>query len=314
MRYFTFSSSPSDKRLAVLVRTCEYYSIPLDIIPCNHTKEKPTRFLDYTQNLPSSDLACCIDGFDVMALRSPQHDELSYLKDQDYIVFGAERFCFHHFPQVQKFFESTGDSRLYRYLNGGMFAGKLSLLRTMMEEILSWNLRELESEFALTAKPGNNFNDQTLFGLYLLRNSERVFLDRNARTFWNVWGEYEGIYQNFVHDGTVGTNKYSQSTPLFLHASQIDKYYCVYVSLASKACSELKISDIDVSLFRQILKHSDVENRTADQKPTDDTLSRIQRSFKYRRIDLMESFSRCLRYAKHEASRLKRRLLGALDK
>lgn len=314
MRYFTFSSSPSDQRLAILLRTCRHFSISLDIIPCNHTKEKPTRFLDYTKSIPPQEVACCIDGFDVISLRNPKVDELNELAHIDKIIFGAERFCFHHFPQVQEFCEKQSNGNPYRYLNGGMFAGKLSLLRTMMEEILSWNTLELESEFTISAKPGNNFNDQTLFGLYLLRNQERICLDRNANTFWNIWGEYENVYQNFDHDGSVATNNYSQTTPLFLHASQIDKYYCVYVSLASQACPDLKLSDIDVSLFRQILKHSDVENRTDDRKPTDETLSRIQRSLTYRRIDLMEYVSCCLRYAKHGASRLKRRLLGPLDR
>jgi hypothetical protein len=309
MKFFTFSASPSDRRLAILLRTCDFHSIPIEIIPCNHTKDKPECFLAYTKSLPSSEVACCLDGFDVLAVRKPNDKELFFLSKSHKILFGAERFCFHHFPEVRSFLEEANPSRRYRYLNGGLFAGRIELLRSMMEEILSWNSREFELTFTSKSQPGNNFNDQTLFGLYFLRNQDKIILDSDADSFWNLWGEYDDIPSSFTKVDSPYFNPNTHTTPLFLHASQLDKYYCVYVSLAANTCPSLENRDIDIGLFRDILRKINCNELPSNASPDEATLKRFTNSLQFRLLGLGETLSTTANFAKQKLALVKRSLL-----
>lgn len=313
MRFFTFSSSPVDKRIALLRRTCTHFSVPIDIIPCNHTKEKPTRFLSYTQSLPTNEIAVCVDGFDVLCLRKPLQDELCYLSDSGRILFGAERFCFHHLPQVREYSESINQKSAYRFLNGGMFAGRIGSLRSMMEELLSWNTQKIESEFTICATPGNNFNDQTLFGLYFLKHQDKVLLDCNSTTFWNVWGEYDDILTNFKPDSGAFRNPSTASHPLFLHTSQIDKYFCVYSSLATRICPTLPLSSIDIRLFRRIVKDIEREALPKNAEPDSATRNRIEKSLQYQILNFNEALHSRWKNVMFRVSKLKRSFLRILN-
>lgn len=248
MRLITFSSTPDDVRAAVLRRSCQHRSASLESITCMHTREKPDRVIGRLRQFEAEEVVCCVDGFDVLCGRPLQGFEETFRSLNAEVIFGAERHCFHHLPEVREWMNGLPRVGPYGYLNGGMFAGTAAALIDMMESLLRMDSDSLSDRFRASAEPGHAFNDQTLFGLYAMRNPDSVRLDRNANLFWNLWGDYDRLNDLVeFRDGTL-VNRELDSRPWFIHMSQIDKFYWAYLSVALQAGVALDQSCID---FRQ---------------------------------------------------------------
>ncbi|MCA9066436.1 MAG: hypothetical protein KDA96_25385, partial [Planctomycetaceae bacterium] len=225
---FTFSSTADDRRARLLRESCRLQGVQLDWIPCQHTSEKPRQLVQRLSQIPSDSLVCCVDGFDVLC-GGPLDDLVERWGSFDRrIVFGAEKCCFHHFESVERHFEETSDGPC-RFLNGGMFLGASDDLREMMETLLRWDQTQLREQFLSHRRAGHNFNDQTLFGYFAAQHPDRVALDTNSDLFWNVWGDYDRLATLFSFEDGRLRNNGTGTYPRFIHLSQIDRYYRVYV-------------------------------------------------------------------------------------
>lgn len=292
--FLTFSAAQNDLRIRLLKQSCRLRGVSLLVLHCLDTREKPRRLVEFLGKVAADSVVCCVDGFDVLCCNDPSKLLSNWQAIGKEIVFGAEKCCFHHLQKSRNYFEAQGDSGGFRFLNGGMFMGTAGSLLTMMRTILQWNLYHLEREFEKTVTPGNNFNDQTLFGLYAASNPHLVGLDRKGALFCNLWGDI-GVAGKLLEVSPGGLkHRISGERPVFLHLSQIDKFYRLYVAIGYSLGIALTTQNINVRLFRELERVQDpVESDGLAE--FSDGVDAVRRLFNYRALRHLEPFSqRCL--------------------
>jgi colanic acid/amylovoran biosynthesis glycosyltransferase len=229
-----------------------------------HTREKPERLIKYLNAIPPESLICCVDGFDVLCCGSVDNLHEVWETHGRKLIFGAEKHCFHHFTESEEFFSQSAKGQSYPYLNGGMFLGTAAQLCSMMSIILKWNVEELRSRFECMPRIGNNFNDQTLFGLFATQYPDVVTLDRNAELFWNLWGDYDRVSELVKFDSGGLINTGTGSRPCFIHLSQIDRYYDIYVSLARRLGVRLSSRNVNLKMLADLLDQHETNAARTD--------------------------------------------------
>ncbi len=229
-----------------------------------HTREKPERLLKYLDSTSSDSLICCVDGFDVLCCGSITNLHEIWETHGRKLIFGAEKHCFHHFPESELFFSQSSNGQRYPYLNGGMFLGTAEQLRSMMSTILKWSPDDVRSRFESRPRIGHDFNDQTLFGLFASQNPELVTLDRRADLFWNLWGDYDRVCELAKFDSGGLVNTETGSRPCFIHLSQINYHYDIYVSLARRLGVSLSSRNVNVKLLENLYTQNGNNEKRSD--------------------------------------------------
>ena len=149
--------------------------------------------------LNPNDIVLFTDAYDVYYC-GDKTTILNRFKEQNKpVIFGAEKCCY---PDASKSILYPSTNSQFRYLNSGLFIGKVETLRKCMENF--------ENEFH------DNLDDQLWWTNVFLNNQDTVGLDYENKLFLNcVWLNEKDLS---INQDKV-TFLYNNSTPQFVHGN-----------------------------------------------------------------------------------------------
>ena len=86
---------------------------------------------NYINNLPDHDVILFADGYDTFTTKEIEEIERRYLEFQCKVLFGAEEWCW---PDKNLSDQFPHSETPYRYLNSGLFIGRVDELKKILEE------------------------------------------------------------------------------------------------------------------------------------------------------------------------------------
>ncbi|MBA5776417.1 hypothetical protein H2509_04665 [Stappia sp. F7233] len=207
MKFITVDTVGSPK-LDRLKRSCDYHSIPLEVIglgrPYPHHGVKLHYICEYLAGLDPEETVMFVDGYDVVFLAGVEEIERKFKAFGREILFSTEQNCNVNgglrvrFPTWLKYPKAKGP---YRFLNSGSYVGKAG------------RLLELFSQ--LRIKPTDS--DQTVLNRYLVAHSPDIALDCEQQIFTCTAGRTGLEEQDYrVEDGRL-RNVVTDSLPCVLH-------------------------------------------------------------------------------------------------
>jgi len=238
----------------MLLESAKRAGIHVDVMQCSGYFGKPTTLKRYLEALPEADIVLCTDAYDVLYAQG-EEEILSRFKELNVpLVFGGEKSCYHHFPDVKEYFEQSAGEGIYKYLNSGLIIGYAGAFVAMLDEILTYRLLELKEEFKKATGTVGFFNDQTIYGRYACLHPGKLTLDTMGSLFWTLTEEKYQIkkYAKITARGVF--NLEANVNPCIIHISHIDKFYPVYLYAAFKLDIFLTSKNVDLELFYRHLK------------------------------------------------------------
>jgi hypothetical protein len=201
--YFTVATKP-DKGLNMLIDTCRYHNINLDVLGMNDQRlqqwgDNLWVKLDYLnqvlKSLQSDTIVLFTDAYDVLCTRDLSYAVEHFKNTKHPILFSAEYYCF---PKEYKSqYTDTQQQMPFPYLNSGTFIGYV------------WALRELFKRMPDYKAPGN---DQKYCQMAYLAYPDLIQLDHDNKVFVcaaNTLSDHftfakgQGMYQDkpitFIH-------------------------------------------------------------------------------------------------------------------
>ncbi|MFC1849773.1 PqqD family peptide modification chaperone [candidate division CSSED10-310 bacterium] len=251
--YCTWAKTLNSPELEILLESARRVGIHIDVMPCNGFLDKPIALRKYISKLPKTDIVICTDGYDVVYTQ-PEEKILSRFSDFDApLVFGGEKNCYHHFPGAKVYFEQTGKSGLYQYLNSGLIIGYVGPIQLMLENIMGLET-DLKKEFWKTPGTVGFFNDQTIYGRYACEHPGKILVDTNADLFWTMADEKYDLdrYADISSNGI--RNLESSSLPCLVHVSHLRKFYLVYLEIAWKMGIQLTSVKLNHNMLLGLLE------------------------------------------------------------
>ena len=279
IRYCTWAKSGDSPELALLIHSARRFGITIDVMPCGGFLDKPAALLKYLSKLEDSELVLATDGYDVLYVQDEESILASFRAMNSPIVIGGETGCFHHFADAMASFDRTPDVGPFRYLNSGLIMGYVKEVRDMLETVLSQR-EALRLEYARAEKTPGFFNDQTIIGR-IASKAGNVRIDANADLFCTFCEEKYDI-DHWVDISESGiTLKQTGSRPCLVHVSHRQKFYAVYLYIASRIGLDLSTDTTDWRLLRKYLE-------TGETLPDRKSIS-MNREFEIRISTMLEA-------------------------
>lgn len=164
---------------------------------------------EFIKSLPDDDIIVLLDGYDVLPFNGCTLETLRNAVetnfDLDKVTFNAETNCFPLSELAQKYPAAPGK---WRYLNAGLYAGKVSAVKRMYTAVLGDIVRVGDDQHALS--------------LLFLSRPDLLALDYECRVFQSLYNGSVGAGVNmpdFVIAGTTIRNKQFDTTPLLFHGN-----------------------------------------------------------------------------------------------
>jgi hypothetical protein len=256
------------------------------VIPCRSTKEKPTVLAEVIRGMDDKALLCATDAFDVLCTNTPESVIDAFEASRHDLIFGAERKPYHHFKTSVAAFESAEPVSSYRYLNGGVFVGYAGAVREMLSEMRSQKFGA--DGGALLLNKRDDFNDQTLFGIYAAAHSDRVALDHDARICWNIADEWDVFFRALTKSSDPFRNPSTGQRPAFVHVSGIAPHYPAYLLAAQKLGIRLSGNTVNFHMLRQHLAKGRQSLSAAVAAPDVETLAALSRTWQFHLSNVVE--------------------------
>jgi hypothetical protein len=163
-------------------------------------KLKAVRDFVLRSDLKDDDLVLFTDAYDVIYYGNREQITHRYFKFSKPIVFGCEKYC-NPVPSYEKYYPNTNHE--FRFLNSGMFIGRVWALRKCIEKY------EYE----------DRHDDQLFWTIQFLKeNCDLIQLDYDNTLFFNSAGVPLADIE--VNDTSC---KYKSTEPLFVHVNGPDK-------------------------------------------------------------------------------------------
>ena len=229
IHYATWARSTSE--LSILLESATRVGIKIDLMICKGFLDKIKSLNEHLNSLDDQDYIICTDGYDVIYTRSAD-DILTFLKkEKDKVLFGGEKNCYHHFPDVKEYFEKEYQGEPYPYLNSGLIAGQVKHLKNVLKEIMG-SAGVLRQEFSEAKGKVGFFNDQTIYGKYAKENTNKICVDSKSEYFWTLTDEKYDLGK-YVEVGENGIkNLFTGTFPAAVHVSHTGKFYLPYLNIA----------------------------------------------------------------------------------
>ena len=214
--YLITVSTKPDKVLDILVKNIQSKgetieilgkkSFPYEIGQDFHGGRKMKIKLDEVYNfinrpsLNPNDIVLFTDAYDVYYSGDKKTVLERFKKMNKPIVFGAEKCCY---PDASKSKLYPHIQSAFRYLNSGLFIGRIEALRECMKNIEYETIED-------------NCDDQLWWTNKFLERQDLIKLDYNNELFLNcVWCDKNDLILN----GDKVTLRYNNSTPQFIHGN-----------------------------------------------------------------------------------------------
>ena len=178
MNFVTIATDES--KMSLLRQSAERHNIQLsnigagvewrggDMVAGQGGGQKINLFKDYISNLPDSYIILFVDGYDVLFLDNTETIFERFLGFNCDILFAAEKNCWPQ-PNISPRFPATPSP--YKYLNSGLYIGKVGALKSFLNEHVA------------------DFEDDQLW-------MQKRFLELNESKDLNILLDYEGyIFQ-----------------------------------------------------------------------------------------------------------------------
>ena len=212
MRIFAYATH-STHRLEKLNELLDVEILPILGQWTGDFYQKANSFNSVIQDLPDDEIVALVDAFDVLPANgcTKQKLEDALLKNfsMDKVVFNAEKNCYPDGRLADRY-PHTNSS--WRYLNAGILAGKVSVLKHLYSEVLD-------------KIPGTM--DQLQFSIAFLDGAP-IELDYDCKVFQTLFMESDGDL-TYSKDGVK--NNITNTYPLLIHGnglSSMDKVYLQY--------------------------------------------------------------------------------------
>lgn len=150
------------------------------------------------ESLPDEDIVLFCDGYDVIFNDTLEEVVSRYKSFNCEVLFGAEKTCWPD-TMLKNFF--TDNTTEYKYLNSGLYIGKVGALKTILQTHIN-----------------NSDDDQYYMQLAFIRYNVTNFikLDYENYVFQNLSGAYEDV--EWLANGQV-RNKATRCTTCILHGN-----------------------------------------------------------------------------------------------
>ena len=196
--------------LPYLVESCKKYGgVKLDIVGLGEKWQgynwKLIKTLEYLRTLPPDDIACFVDGYDVICTRN-LHELIPIflkLKRENNCKIIVARDITPFYNKLATYF-IFGTCKSY-FINSGTYIGVVKDLLEILQNIYNIN-------------PDNNINDQIVMTQYCDRNVNDFYIDIKNELFLTIVHGFNNdmsTYVDFQGENIV----YKGSRPFFYHAN-----------------------------------------------------------------------------------------------
>lgn len=214
MRIFAYATH-SNHRLDKLRELLEVELLPVSGEWTGDFYQKANSFNSVIQELPDDEIVALIDAFDVLPANGCTNQKLKDALLENFsmekVVFNAEKNCY---PDGDLAIRYPHTNSSWRYLNAGILAGKISVLKHLYSEVLDKIPKSM---------------DQLQFSIAFL-NGAPIELDNDCKVFQTLYmtSEEEISYsKEGIKNNVTGTY------PLLIHGNgnaSMDKVYLQYES------------------------------------------------------------------------------------
>jgi len=230
LRFYAWSNAHSPA-LDLLLRSSHNHEVPVEIIGLGMDTRnllfKIESLYWIASSLPDDTLVVCSDGFDVLYTQGIDAIRKKFRAFHAPLVFSAERYYSHQFPEHRLHYERSGNGSPYRYLNTGCLMGYAKAIRDMLAEVRTYDVVGMRDRYG-----PHWFCDQTLISKYLVDHPDQVALDRGCDLFWCVAGEWDQV-RHVAAIGQSGlANTVTGTFPALVHVPYRERYNHVLDYLA----------------------------------------------------------------------------------
>lgn len=178
----------------------------------------------YIANLNDSEVIVFLDAFDVLPVNGVNIERLDYAiskyMDLEKITFNSEVNCAPD-PSLSKYFSNIPGE--WKYLNSGMYVGRVGQLKPLLSEIINTYLKKLPSDVQPLHDVMGDFNDQLVFIKQYIKNSQTIALDYNCIVLQTLFCGYVHCppYHKLKIDYVNKTifNTITRTYPLLVHGN-----------------------------------------------------------------------------------------------
>lgn len=179
---------------------------------------------NYIKNLNDNEFIVFVDAFDVLPVNGVNRDRLEYAIQKTYdmnkITFNSEINCAPQSDLAKYFQDIPGE---WKYLNSGMYAGKVRLLKPFFDNIISAYIDKLPKDVGALHDVFGDFNDQLVCMKQYIKNKSIVDLDYNCIIFQTLYcGYYFSHPYHKLHidyENKTIQNTVTGSYPLLVHGN-----------------------------------------------------------------------------------------------
>ena len=191
-----------------LIESVERHGNQLTILGFNEEWKgfnwKFKKMLIYLQSLPPNDIACFLDGYDVVCLRDLDDFANKFIELKNKYKCKIIVAMDIHYPKYYQLLSSMYFSRCNnKYLNSGTYIGYVKDLIIMLNNILNINKND-------------DADDQQLLTNYCIIKNNDIYIDSNNEIFLTIVASLQDI-NKYVE---INNNKlkYNNQYPYFIHA------------------------------------------------------------------------------------------------
>jgi len=143
----------------------------------------------YIQHLPDDELIVFLDAFDVLPVNNVNKNRLEYAIEKTYnlekITFNAEVGCYPSYDMAKYFDHIPGE---WKYLNSGMYVGKVKKLKPYLCNIIEVYIKTLKPNRSYSVEYAKwNYNDQTYCMKEYIKDNSMIDLDYNCNIFQTLY-------------------------------------------------------------------------------------------------------------------------------
>jgi hypothetical protein len=209
MKILTYVTDADNSNLKLLQQRLPVYLVPNYIAWCGSFYAKAYGVNEFIQPLPDDELIVVCDGYDVLPFNGCTIETLKTAIethfDANKVTFNAETNCFPNAALANKY---PDVSSKWRYLNAGLFAGRVRAVKKMYATALKDIVRVGYDQHALS--------------LLFLERPDLLALDYRCQVFQALYSGRMGGKVNmsdFAIEAGIIRNKQFNSTPLLFHGN-----------------------------------------------------------------------------------------------
>ena len=192
-----------------LVESCKRNGKELEVLGMGEVWQgfnwKYVKMIEYLKNLPTDDIVCFVDGYDVVCCRNLNElvDEFKEIKERTgcKIVVGHDKTSIIASLAILMFGTCNNNK-----INSGTYIGYVKDILEVIQQIYELN-------------PKNDADDQVLMTQYCQKTNNEIYCDTESKLFLTFVYPLHDIDKYTEIDENTRTLKYQSSEPFFLHAA-----------------------------------------------------------------------------------------------